>query len=242
MGEEIFGSYEKSLTELRTIMGHNNTIYMVGGNARFYLKSGIQEWELSSKMDIKSQIKIINQILNISPQIIDPDDMYIFLLEINKLSGHKFIKFMEKSMKLYEPIEIQLRKLFYTILDKFTDGGKNDKYHTEFCKYEPLYRINTLLNTLDQNDLKMPISNENYQKIYNAYNDIKNIIESKNDETFTHNPNIDSKSNLTSLMDFIIKSYKLLFPILKNIERKNIKISKNIEIISDVVLQSINII
>lgn len=241
--KEIFGSYENSLNDSKMLIGHNDTTYMVGGNARYNLKSNIEEWELASNSNVTNLIKIINQMLNISPQITDSDNLYIFLQEVNKLQKIEFIKFMEKSLNLYEPIQIQLRKIFYVILDKFTNGGKNDKYHIGFCKFEPLTRINNLLNALDQNDLSISITDEQYDKIYNQYQKIKDLTESKHaDLNFTlGGDSIDSVDSLKSLMDHIIESHKPLFPILNDIEKKNIQIA---ECLSDMaeVLKGINVI
>jgi hypothetical protein len=238
--KEIFGSYEKSLSESKTIKGHNDTTYMVGGNARYNLKSNMEEWELASNSDVNNQIKpinlikTINQILNISPPITNLDELYIFLQELNKLQNSEFVKFMEKSMNLYEPVQIQLRKLFYVILDKFTNNGKNDKYHIGFCKFEPITRINALLNTLDKGDLETPISDEQFQKISSAAYSIKTLLESKlgaSNFTMGGAP-IDSEADLKSLMDRIVESHKQLFPVLNEIEKKNILIAENLDVIS----------
>jgi hypothetical protein len=246
---EIFGSYEKSLSESKTLIGHNDTTYMVGGNARYNLKSNMEEWELASNSNLNGQInsinliKIINQILNISPQITDHDELYIFLQELNKLKNDEFVKFMEKSLNLYEPIQIQLRNLFYVILNKFTDGGKNDKYHVGFCKFEPLTRINNLLNALDPSDLSVYVTDGQFDKIIEQYTKIKFLIESKlGDSNFANGgAPIDSNDNLKSLMDRIIESHKPLFPILNKIEKKNIEIAECLAAMSEV-LKSINIV
>lgn len=232
--KEIFGSYEKSLSDSKTITGHNNTVYMVGGNARYNLKSNIDEWGLAANSGIDNQIKIINQILNISPQITDSDELSIFLQELIKLKQDEFVKFMEKSMNLYEPIQIQLRKLFYAILDKFTDDGKNDKYHIGFCKFEPITRINALLNMLDKADLETPILVEQFQKIADAVAAIEILSESKRmNINFTiGGAIIDSAVDLKPLMDRIVELHGPLFPVLNAIEKKNILIAENINIIS----------
>jgi len=240
--KEIFGSYEQSLNDSKTLIGHNDITYMVGGNARYNLKSNMEEWKLASKLNQNDQIKSINQILNIKPQIIDPDELHIFLQELNKLSNNEFVKFMEKSLNLYEPIQIQLRKLFYVILDKFTDGGKDDKYHIGFCQFEPITRINNLLNMLDLKDLETAVSDEQYDKILDTVGIIKIILGAKQGASnfaLGGNP-IDSEADLGSLMDRIIESHKPLFPILNEIEKKNIEIAEKLEIISDA-LTSINI-
>jgi hypothetical protein len=241
--KEIFGSYEKSLSDSKVLIGHNDTNYMVGGNARYNLKSNMEEWALVLNSDTKDQIKAINQILNIPQQITEPDELYLFLQELNKLQNDEFVKFMEASLNLYEPIQIQLRKLFYVILDKFTDGGKDDKYHIGFCKFEPITRITQLLNALNAGDLAVKVTDNQFNKILALINTIKAIIDSKqgNSNFALGGAPIDSKADLRSLMNRIIESHKSLFPILNQIEKKNIEIAENLEALS-IELKGINVV
>ena len=235
--EKIFGSYEKCTSVMK---GHNNVKYTVGGNARYNLKSIFNEWRLF--MTIPDQIRsdvhlkeFINQVFRL-PHINNVDSLCTVLGGILELNSRDFLKSVEKNLNLYEPIILQLRKLFYVILDKCTDKGNNDKYRVEFCQHEPITRITKLLEMIPGDDIcgfkynfaqLLTINNKIHILMIqkeSIYNSIKiRFKERISAEVFSYD-----YSRLFDKTKKIMLVYKALFPIMKKIEEKNISIAKQI--------------
>ena len=230
---EIFGSYEKGITDSKIIIGHNNTKYIVGGNARYNIRSNIIDWELmkNNSADQKNQINWINSVLKLPKYIDNTDTLCAILQELMSLSHIDFLKFLEKSLNLNEAIIIQLRRLFYIIVQKDT----KDMCQIEFCPYEPVKRITQLLDAMNKiNTIKIGVDLESFDKIKTIVNDIKNIKklkDSKIDIIFQEQEN----DNLSKKIDKFVKIYEAVYPELQQIERDNITVAQKIEDICNII-------
>jgi hypothetical protein len=242
---KIYGSYQDSLNNLKMIGGHNSTNYMIGGNVRYNIRNNIIDWELLKSTDINPAIKInqINSLFKFRKFISDPKELYYEISNILNLSNLEFGKMMERSLNLDEPIILQLRKLFY-ILNEYDYG---DIFQIEFCKLEPIKRLNSLLTMLENTDIK--VSSSVYEKIEKHFNNIKNMIEKKNN-LFLHNfytksiksiesiesiKNIENNKNIDDIIDIFIKKYEEWFDILEKVEKINVNIAFELEKISDLI-------
>lgn len=230
---EKYGSYENSITESKIIKGHNNVKYVVGGNARYKTRSNIIDWDLVDKSNNKSKIKVINDIMQFPEYIDDSEILCTILNIILKLNDMDFAKLMEKSLNLNESIQVQLRRLFY-IIDNINKQAAN-KYEspTTYCPYEPIKRINILLNV---NIKEIPALSLKYSTISNITDNIKNILIKKhklqNIKNAT-NINQDNQKNITNIMDAFMARYTNIYDTLHQIENTNIEVSQEIEQILD---------
>ena len=225
---EIFGSYEKSLAESKIITGHNNIKYVIGGNARYYTRGNITDWNSIDKSDVKLQIKTINDILKFPIYIDDEKLLLRALYEINNLHSGDFFKLLEKALNLKESILIQLRRLFY-IVKKFITTDTEDKT-IEFCPYEPIVRIESLLDSWPGMDLDC---SELYYTLQTPIAKLDQLIEKKNKLLYLKMANSEKKSTITDEMDKFLSSYKNGYQILYNLEKINIEIALQLEKIND---------
>jgi hypothetical protein len=251
----IYGSYQDTFQE--SVIGHNDTKYIVGGNGRYNLRNNTIEFELLKSTDIEPTIKTkqISTLLKLRPHIDDPQELCQYLNALLDKPIEEIIRFLEKSLDLKEPITIVLRKLFYILIKH----DKDDKTHIEFCKLEPTVRIKQLLEALTQLDI--PIILKHINKLTNLYEEIKGLVSQKTDliglldtesdtspyitveESYKddvsendispyieeNSPSSKSQCDLDPILDQLIDIYTKTYPTLEKIEVININISKNLE-------------
>lgn len=242
---EIFGSYEASLNESKIIKGHNGINYVVGGNARYFTRSNIIDWTAVSKENIgEAKIRVINDIMRFPTYIDDRELLLQTLHEINKLPSTEFLKLLENSLNLKESLLIQLRRLFY-IIDKINASMNSEDSiipnyirPTEFCPYEPVRRIEILLEawpTLDKDYDRL------FYKITPLVSQLYKINKKKSKlYEFKLDSNI-KKSTITAEMDNFITLYTSAYEVLHNIENINIGIAQKIEKINNILENFIKI-
>lgn len=110
----------ETFEETNLIKGHDDTLYVTGGNAKYNVQSNIVSLEA---MKNSKSVKGFEQI-----------DL--------QLSNEEFLKELEKSLNLDESIVIQLRRLFYVL----PDSKNQDK---KFCHKNPKQCILNLLDLTD---------------------------------------------------------------------------------------------
>jgi hypothetical protein len=241
---EIFGSYEASLNESKIMKGHNNINYVVGGNARYFTRSNIIDWNSVSKMNIgDAKIRVINDIIKF-PTYIDNHEMLCQAVhEINKLTNMEFLKLLENSLNLKESLVIQLRRLFY-IIDKINASQNSENSiisnysrPIEFCPYEPIKRIEILLDAWPDLDM-------DYNTLYYNINPIAlqlSRLNKKKIKLYDFKLPVTNlkKSTITTEMDKFINLYTSSYKVLHDIENINIEIAKKIEKINDILAEFI---
>lgn len=238
--DKIVGGYKSSLNDSKIITGYNNIKYMVGGNARYKTRSNVIDWNLVDKTNFgEAQIKVINEIMQFPEYLTDKKIIYEILVQITKLPNIDFLNLLEKSLNLNEGIIIQLRRLFY-IIDKINKIDKIDKINkiyirpTEFCQYEPVNRINILLN-LPTNIMVSDLIEEQLKNLIININNLTNEkLEIKNQEETSEfiviDKNTCEKNNLTcEKMTEFISRYTSTYDALYKIEKINIIISQELE-------------
>lgn len=233
---EIYGSYEKSLNESKTIKGHAGIKYVMGGTARYVTRSNVIDWDMTNKTKFNDQyIQVINQIMNFPEYVTDADVLTKLLTEITKMNLTNFIKLMEKSMNLNEAIMIQLRRLFY-VIDAINVKTDVDYVRVaEFCPYEPLVRIRKLLSVM-----KVHGDFIYYKDIEPLMNELQRLLQEK-DVLPTMQPSIVATDftimkdtfKLTKLMNKFMEMYSWSYPTFHKLENINIEISKVMEQIID---------
>jgi hypothetical protein len=107
--------------ETNLIKGHDDTLYVTGGNAKYNVQSNIVSLEAMKNSKV---VKDFEQI-----------DL--------QLSDEEFLKELEKSLNLDESIVIQLRRLFYAL----PNSKNQDK---KFCHKNPKQCILNLLDLTDE--------------------------------------------------------------------------------------------
>jgi hypothetical protein len=227
---KIYGSYEKSITDTKIITGHNNTRYTVGGTARYNIRSNIVDLRMMPETkSIEEKIKLVANILDIdSNTLSNPTKLY-----------DAFIK----SLKLNEPINIQLRRLFFILKDRYPST------ETTFCQFEPKVRILKLLDEIGINDVQITaIQIEQLNKIISEVNDlchkrariskIINIQPIHQSHQTTSLDSDDQNDNEHEIVDTIIDYYKNNYETLYEIENINIQIAQLLEKIAEILEQS----
>jgi hypothetical protein len=213
---EIYGSYEKGMANTKLITGHKNIRYMVGGTARYNIRSNIMDLRMMPETKSpEEKIKLVADILNIN---------------VNTLTDQtKLYDTFIKSLKLNEPINIQLRRLFY-ILKSRCPSTK-----TDFCQFEPKVRICKLIDEIGTDDIQLTsIQKEELNKLISEVNDLchKRAGISKN---INIQPN---KKDNDELVNMIIDYYKNNYETLYEIEDINIQIAQLLEKIAEILEQS----
>jgi hypothetical protein len=212
---EIYGSYEKDIANTKLITGHKNIRYMVGGTARYNIRSNIVDLRMMPETKSpEEKIKLVADILNINANTLtDQTKLY-----------DTFIK----SLKLNEPINIQLRRLFYILKDRYPSAK------TEFCQFEPKVRIFKLLDEIGTDDIQLTsIQKEELNKFIFEVNDLCNKRAG-----ISKNINIQPNKNNDELIDMIIDYYKNNYETLYEIEDINIQIALLLEKIAETLEQS----
>lgn len=240
MNLEIYGSYEKSLSESKTITGHDNIKYVVGGNARYATRSNIIDWQSVSTSHFgTTQIKIINDIFNFPEYISDQETLLVLLYEINKLKSSNFYKLLENSLNLKESLVIQLRRMFYIIDAICTKQNitnaltHNYTRPTEFCQYEPVKRIHILLEHWRETDT-------NCTTLYAALKPliIQFIKLTQQKHKLLSTPlkksSVKQTIDLVAEMSTFVSRYKKSYDTLHTIENTNVKIACVLESINAV--------
>jgi hypothetical protein len=229
---EIFGSYEKSLTESKIIVGHDKIKYVVGGNARYTTRSNIIDWNLVKSENIgDSQIKTINNILQFPEYIDDRETLYKLLHQINKLKTSDFLKLLENSLNLKESIMIQLRRLFY-IVDKI-NGVPGYIKPTGFCPYVPVQRIEILL--AENAEVKLDYT-ALYKTIHPFVIQYISLIKKKSTLFNSKLQSVESKSQYNKInieMNKFVSLYTSAYDTLHAIENVNVEIAQCFEKICD---------
>lgn len=268
---KIYGSYQDTFNE--SVMGHNNTKYIVGGNSRYNLRNNTIEFESlkAADLDVGIKIKQINTLLRLNPYILDMEELCQYLNTVLEKPTHEIISFLENSLNLKEPINIVLRKLFYILIKYDT----MDQTRVEFCKLEPVVRTKKLVDSL--NDLNIPILSKHMDNLEKCYQEIDEYIceksllikstNDKNDNDLSHilvenkgdtidpytspfitendsEDAIDTEDNIIltaspfimeeqhdidKILDHFIDIYKKTYPVLERVEIINVKISKVLE-------------
>lgn len=225
---KIYGSYEASLSESKTMLGHNGIRYTVGGNARYVTRSNIIEWDTLDKS--KSHINVINEILQLPEYVDDRETLYELLQEINKLPSPDFLRLLENSLNLKESLVIQLRRLFY-IIDKMNAADKTYVRPTEYCPYEPTNRINKLLDCMKDTpdeDVSMYANIDHLVEGFDVMIIKKNKLYDTSINKAVGGPHT-SKDKINAEMDIFIKSYTNAYDVLHNIENTNIDVAQSLE-------------
>lgn len=235
MNLEIYGSYEKSISESKIIKGHGNIKYVVGGNARYATRSNIIEWGLVVKSPVAKQIKVINDILQFPQYLDDHETLQAVLHEINALSAKDFYKLLENSLQLKDALMIQLRRLFY-IIDVLCQKQStsiiqhNYKRPTEFCPYEPVKRIQMLLDVWHDD--------KDYTKVYAALKpllmDFIVLLQKKYKLLSTKLKSAKAAHDITGEMNVFVVRYKSAYNTLDALEKINVQVAQRMEKILDV--------
>lgn len=236
MNLEIYGSYEKSISESKIIKGHGNIKYVVGGNARYATRSNIIEWELVAKSPVAKQIKVINDILQFPQYLDDHETLQAVLHEINTLSAKDFYKLLENSLQLKDALMIQLRRLFYiidTLCQKQSVANAiqhNYKRPTEFCPYEPVKRIQMLLDVWHDD--------KDYTKMYSALKPLLMtfiVLTQKKHKLLAIKLKLaKSAHDVTTEMNAFVTRYKSAYNTLDALEKINVQLAQRMEKILDV--------
>jgi hypothetical protein len=245
---KIYGSYEKNT---KTIKGHNNIRYAVGGTARHNIRSNIIDWKLIQQNDNQQndnqqndnqqndnqqndnqqndkKIKIINDILNLPEYISDQDSLIEILKEVSNTGT---LEFLIKSLNLNEPIIIQLRRLFYILKsNNSTNPNHND---ITFCPYDSQTRLNNLLNKLD--GISIDVCKESnlrslIDQIIALYDKKKSILAGNKAQ---YEKEVVYGKTLDESIDVFMQLYKNNYQNLFDIENINIDIAQILESISD---------
>jgi hypothetical protein len=201
---EIYGSYEQTNTKM--ITGHNAR-YMVGGTARHTVRSNIVDLRMIPKEKSEEEkTKLVSDILNI-----DPTELYSAFI---------------KTLKFDEPINIQLRRLFYILKTRYPSTK------TSFCQFEPKVRIFKLLDEIDTPNIHQitPAQKEQLDKLIAEIYDLcrKRDAISKSDNW------IGDESIVDRIIDYYKNNYKALY----KIEDINIQIAQLLERMSEILEQS----
>lgn len=240
---KIFGSYEDSVKNTQQIIGHDNTSFIVGGNARNNVRSNIIDWNLTKKFMTnknvsderveKMLIEQINIILNLKTFVNDKSALCEIIDKVLALDAKSMLRFFETSLDLKEAIVIELRRLFYVIADLIDDET------TKFCPYEPVKRIRALTGIHDIwiNDVEL----ENFDNINAELRKLVNLRGQINDlfEIFMSRRGSSKISNavdkqpqhqdpLMNKMDNFIKLYVKIFKHISAVEKLNIAFAQKI--------------
>lgn len=232
----VYGSYEKSLHQTEVIVGHQNVVYMVGGNAHYNVRSNVIDWRLSQAENAANLVGQINSILNLSTYVDDELILSNLLDELAELNFTDLIKFLEKSLRLNEAVCIQLRRLFYIIQNIANHGKVEQEPEIKFCPYEPVTRINRLLEQAN-----IMINSQDYDNIITLIEEANELIHKKREIT-TDQPNPYKTGQDQDILEKIsnfIKIYGEIYPALEETEKLNIQIAKKLESICNILEKNI---
>lgn len=237
--EKIYGSYEQNQTKCTVITGHNNTKYLVGGDARFNIRSKILDWKLCRVRQIrKSIIKIIFKIPSDNEVYDDPKLINEIVEEVINLKPKDFIKCLENSLDLNESLKIEFRRLFYNIQSYDID----DKTRTEYCPFEPIVRIKALLTEMPelliptrkaaQIPLYIEYVNKFLEKKKSIYKSIKKEKMEAPNYIVPDYERTKDEIRMENSMDKFLAYYEHYYKVLDALEEVNIEIARNLDIIA----------
>lgn len=247
----IYGSYEKAMEDTQQIKGHNNTMYTIGGNARFNARNCVIDWYLindtqgkkifEDEHDEQQIVQLIHSLLKINPPIKDQTELSNYLNSLINSDSKTFLNEFIKVLKINEPILICLRRLHYIIL-KMLNIDKNHSEFKSFCPYEPVDRLRKIMN-----NHSLPISKVKANNITMISLDTNRLIDEVKNIYFD-NPSIKSKYITHSLTKKdqpqiekikeqfaeLISLFTKAFPLLEQIEHLYIRIASKLESICDI--------
>ncbi len=110
----FIGAAPNKKENMKTLGGHEAK-YVVGGMTLHKIQSNILEWNfLPKKAIMKKRLQTVNEILNLGTFIDNPKTLCKIIKEIYNLPDDELLAVLIKSLGLKEPLEIALRKLYYT--------------------------------------------------------------------------------------------------------------------------------
>jgi hypothetical protein len=226
------------------VLGGYAANYSIGGTLLHNIRSNIIEWKYCSEScDDKKKIKIVNDILNLSQPINNENDLCTLIYGILKLSDAELMEFLVRNLKIKEPLEIALRKLYYVWKDlidlivTIAELGPGSEYVTTtlpgYCPYEPVTRIIALfkfpldkvINIIREKNKSFMIEID-LDHIYSSLKDIK--PDNKKLFKFSKPVYDTSNKNIKVCMDHIMEIYKIAYPGLVEQEKYYIDQSKKI--------------
>ncbi len=224
-------SYIDNGTEIAIVRGHDDTKYMIGGNAEFNIKDKISLYKQS--LGNIQDVILISLFDDMFPYLSiktksDVDDK---LKYIENVDNDELIEILENSLQLNESIIIQLRRLFYIFLDLEKDNPKYDKdLKTKlFCHKNPNKCIAQIIiaSSLDF------ISEYNGDAVLAILSELESMLKIRNTIREKVNTKMLKYDSLESFLESLVKNYETNYEIFKTIEEENIDISKKIEELSD---------
>lgn len=228
---EGFGSYRENACTSDMMRGHDNTLYMTGGNTEYSLQSSIallnalkQQSNTSNK---SNQKMIIGRILKLSDVLLDETQLSNIIKEILELSNRKLLEYLANLANLDEPIVIELRRLFYIFSSDKSEQKK------KFCHKIPKKCIMDLVEFESLERLDDPDINKQTRELLADVNTLLDIRDDKYDTASI--VAYDNNQTLVDQIDCFVNTYKTLSPILIDIEKINIDIAKKLEELANMI-------
>lgn len=228
MNVEGFGSYRDNINNSEIIQGHENTLYVMGGNAQYNIQSNMISWDNiknSSELSSKDQIILINQILRLPSKIESKDALNKKIEEILGLPNKDFIEFLENSLNLNESIIVELRRLFYIFIECDAKNKKADKIDKKFCHKNPKKCI---IDLLESTSILTDLVTSN-NSIVKMLKEIEAEIEKRNEIRNAFNKIPNDTDDIEKNMDNFIDNCKDASSTLEEIESINNSIAKKLE-------------